>query len=130
MLTWKTNPKDKFESSRRVDVCWGDTILCSLDTWGFASCAVHNLFKFNAGGFSSSKTTADKLFAFILKKSEGLSYQPKTMYFLLSSSQLGKPELKSLTVHPKVKQVDCFINQAHGPNKVFLYRYSDVEDFK
>lgn len=130
MLTWIVEPSEQYNSNQKVSIKWDGNRLCHLQTWGFRSCAVHNLEGFDKYLFNSSKKlTAEMFFNFIIEQSQKLSYQPKTMYFLLSSSQVNEPGLKRLINYPKVKLVDKFANQAHGPNHVFLYRYSDAEDF-
>jgi hypothetical protein len=55
-------------------------------------------------------------------------WSPREFYFLLSTYQLK--EFKSLIAFPNVRLRDKFENKSHGPNNMFLYRYSACQDFK
>ena len=49
---------------------------------------------------------------------------------MLSKSQLKLDRFKLMFNHPNVKLRDVFMNKSHGPNKVYLFRYSVKKDFQ
>lgn len=103
--------------------------LCYLRTWGFSSCAVWMLDNFITWNFNDNRFDADQFWEFFKTKPEGLGEDWLTceVYFLLADPQLGS--LKKLIEHPNVRKRDKFLNKAHGPNRVHLFRWSNEEDF-
>jgi hypothetical protein len=92
--------------------------VCKIETWAFGSCACFALSRFNdAYHFNFDEDNIDKFFEFVCGLDE--DWKPRELYFLLSKSQL-----------PNVKVRDVFDNKSHGPNKVYLFRYSASKDFK
>lgn len=103
--------------------------VCLIETWAFGSCACFALSRFNdAQSFRFDEDNIDDFFAFICSLDK--DWMPKEFYFLLSKSQLARASLTHLYKHPKVRLRDVFDNKSHGPNKVYLFRYSDSKDFK
>lgn len=114
-----------WDSHGRVgQIFWNQSRVCDVQTWGFHSCAVLLLQHWN-GAILSADLNA--FFDFVAQQDE--DWQPEEAYFLLSSTQVGRIWAKQLIEHPCVKQVDKFSNKAHGPNDVFLFRWSAAKDF-
>jgi hypothetical protein len=104
-------------------------LVCKIETWAFGSCACFALSRFNDGyNFRYDAENIDKFFEFVCSLDE--DWKPREFYFLLSKSQLAQDKLKFLYKHPNVKLRDVFSNKSHGPNKVYLFRYSASKDFK
>jgi hypothetical protein len=104
--------------------------LCFVQTWGFDSCAVMNLYSFSDLYELKDKFNVDEFLTF-LRTIDEPTWQPREAYFLVSAHQLKNSHLiKALVKHPKVRPRDKFYNKAHGPNCVTLFRWSDDEDFK
>jgi hypothetical protein len=100
--------------------------ICNLETWGFSSCGVWNLWGF---GYLRN-LDADAFFNYLLNtfvEDTTLQWQPKEALFMLSTSQVK--ELKALVTHKDVKQIDRFYNKAHGPNHLHLFRWSPTGDW-
>ena len=103
--------------------------VCKIETWAFGSCACFALRRFNDGyQFNFTPENIDAFYKFVCGLDE--DWKPKEFYFLLSRSQLSLGKLKPLYKHPNVKLRDVFDNKSHGPNKVYLFRYSASKDFK
>lgn len=105
--------------------------ICNIHSWGFNSCAVHNLAGFNS---YLPKELLDVFDAEEFFKFAGSCFAPdwqaQEVYFLVSDHQLKDYAIvKKLVKHPKVKRRDRFANKAHGPNDVHLFRYSASQDF-
>lgn len=104
--------------------------VCYVQTWGFDSCAVMNLYSFNGLYGWKDKFNADEFFNF-LRTVDDPNWKPREAYFLVSTQQLKDNDtVRKLVAHPKVKAKDKFLNKAHGPNCVTLFRWSDEQDFK
>ena len=101
--------------------------VCNVTTWGLGSCALATLQEW---GWCARVQLheVDQFFDWLCTNID-TDWQPNEFYFMFSSSQI-KREFKHFVKHPKVKLRDKFENKSHGPNKVFLYRYSKSEDFK
>lgn len=112
------------KSGRGGRIYWNTSLLCNIETWGMHSCGVFILKKWNS---SIKYVDLDAFFAFVAELDE--DWQPEEAYFLLSTTQLGFSWSEKLVTHPCVKQVDKFTNKAHGPNTVFLFRWSAAKDF-
>ena len=130
-VTWK---KTDFEESGhdgviKYKVGGESKYVCKIETWAFGSCACFALRRFNDGyQFNFTPENIDAFYAFVCGLDE--DWKPKEFYFLLSRSQLSLGKLKPLYKHPNVKLRDVFDNKSHGPNKVYLFRYSASKDFK
>lgn len=101
--------------------------LCTLRTWAFDSCGIWELHgMWGALGLCKS---AQDLVDFCQNIETAYKYMPNrpdswfASEFLLSLSESIHPGwLKE--GHQKIKCIDSFLNRAHGPNKLFLYRIS------
>jgi hypothetical protein len=103
------------------------TRVCNVTSWGMGSCAVATLQ--NWGWTCRVRLDElDSFFHFICEEVDE-DWKPCEFYFLLSDSQKRR-EFKHLIQHPNVRLRDKFVNKSHGPNKVYLYRYSKALDFK
>lgn len=105
----------------------GKQYLCYLNTWAFSSCAAFSLQNF--GNSALSKEEVDGLFIFLNSEECNTCWSPEEVYFMLSAYQLGTHQGQNLSKHLNVKKVDSFSNKAHGPNSVYLFRYSLAKDF-
>ena len=118
---------DFTRSNRRGTVKYKGIKLCCIDTWGFDSCGVVNISQFAAR--ETWPTIVDDFFAWVFNEADGISgWAAKEAYFLLSSDQLR--QYPCLVKHPNVRLRDKFTNKAHGPNTLFLFRYSENNDFR
>lgn len=103
--------------------------VCKIETWAFNSCACFALTKFNeAYQFKFNEENTDVFFKYIETLDD--DWKPCEFYFMLSKSQLLNNRFKYLFQHPNVKLRDVFMNKSHGPNRVYLFRYSSKKDFK
>lgn len=109
------------------DKVFGKTRICSVTTWGMASCAIATLQEW---GYSS-RVYADEVDQFFdwLCVNVDNDWQPTEFYFMFSTKQKDR-YFKHFIKHPNVKLRDKFENKSHGPNHVYLYRYSKQGDFK
>ena len=105
----------------------GKVRICNITTWGMGSCAVATLQEW---GYTSRVDAheVDQFFDWLCANIDN-DWQPMEFYFMYSSSQI-KRTFKHFVKHPKVKLRDKFENKSHGPNHVYLYRYSKALDFK
>lgn len=101
--------------------------ICNVTSWGMGSCAVATLQSWG-WGLRIQPDEVDQLLNWLCENIDS-DWQPNEFYFLLSSTQI-KRSFAPLVKHPNVRLRDKFENKSHGPNKVFLYRYSKAEDFK
>ena len=130
-VEWKK--RDFEESGRKGTIKYKDEgeskYVCKIETWAFGSCACFALSRFNdAYKFRFEVDNIDKFFDYICTLDE--DWKPKEFYFMLSKSQLKLDRFKLMFKHPNVKLRDVFMNKSHGPNKVYLFRYSVKKDFK
>lgn len=130
-VDWKK--RDFEESGRKGTIKYKDggesQYVCKIETWAFGSCACFALSRFNdAYKFRFEADNIDKFFEYICILDE--DWKPKEFYFMLSKSQLKLDRFKLMFNHPNVKLRDVFMNKSHGPNKVYLFRYSAKKDFK
>jgi hypothetical protein len=109
------------------DKVFGKTRICSVTTWGMASCAIATLQEW---GYSSRvhANEVDQFFEWLCINVDN-DWQPMEFYFMFSNKQKEK-YFKHFVKHPNVKLRDKFENKSHGPNHVYLYRYSRKNDFK
>jgi hypothetical protein len=98
--------------------------LCQIETWAFHSCACFLLQAFEP---AMAYENIDKFYEFLTGDLD-LSWQPNEIYFLLSDTQLTR--YAALHKRKDVKLRDRFTNKSHGPNDVYLFRYSKAGDFK
>lgn len=107
----------------------GKQFVCKLQTWEFGSCACFGLSRFSdAWEFKFDDENVDPFFKYLCTLD--VDWKPKEFYFLLSGSQVKNYRTRTLVKHPNVKLRDVFENKSHGPNKVYLFRYSASMDFK
>ena len=128
----KWNEKDVFDPNKKGQLGYTDSVddgfyqFCKIETWGFRSCACFHLHSFESS--LVSRIDATEFWTYVTETlGAELSYNPKEVYFLLSDTQL--PRMEKLWDIPNVKKVDSFMNKAHGPNRVHLFRYSVAGDF-
>lgn len=105
------------------NIMYGNVRVCFISDWALSSCAAHGLMHWNRCLTFPVKDFWD----FVSKINQ--NWNPQEAYFLLSSSQLEFLNFQSLVKDSRVKQVDSFENKAHGPNRVFLFRFSHNGDF-
>lgn len=131
-VEWKKTENQWENDGRKGDIQYkadDKLFVCKIETWAFASCACFALHSFkNAYNFRFTPENVDEFFKFVCTLDK--DWQPKEFYFMLSKSQLGVDRIKCLYKHPNVRLRDVFDNKSHGPNKVYLFRYSASKDFK
>lgn len=133
MFSVKWKKRNFEESGRKGTIKYKDEgeskYVCKIETWAFGSCACFALSRFNdAYKFRFEADNIDKFFDYICTLDE--DWKPKEFYFMLSKSQLTLDRFKLMFNHPNVKLRDVFMNKSHGPNKVYLFRYSVKKDFQ
>ena len=122
-IKWKENT---WESNKQGTVLKDGTQVCKIETWGFSSCACFILKSFSS--YKIGTICPTEFWNFITSTDHALSWYPNEVYFLLAQDQL--PAWKKFYKHKGVKLRDRFTNKAHGPNDLFLFRYSKAGDFK
>jgi hypothetical protein len=100
--------------------------ICHVQTWGMGSCAVAILQQWGYWA-RVELNEVDQFFEWLCSDVD-TDWQPMEFYFMFSPNQ--KKAYKHFIKHPNVKLRDKFENKSHGPNTVFLYRYSKAKDFK
>lgn len=113
-VIYKQHPNDK-------------TRICNVTSWGMGSCAVAILQQWG-WQLRVNKDEVEAFLNFICYEIDS-DWQPEEFYFMFSDEQKRRG-FKSLIQHPNVRLRDKFKNKSHGPNTVFLYRYSKADDFK
>ena len=108
------------------EVFLGEDRICSVHTWGFASCACYTLQGFNNFKILSEEQVV-KFFELLNTKEPSSEWIPTEIYFLLAPYQRNIHT--ALTQHPSVRKVDSFTNKAHGESTMSLFRYSKQMDF-
>jgi hypothetical protein len=114
----------------------GDIILCQIEEWLFASCAVHGFSELNIYNPRSyddplwSTKLVNALVVWLGETKTGAqgSWPWREALFCITPNQ--KYHLTALVKHPNVKLIDTFTNKAHGGNLMHLYRLSVDKDFK
>ena len=111
----------------------GPQELFTVETWGMSCCGVHILKQLSYVSLTLEEW--EKFFEWWETKKEedwkdmGDQWNPGEFYFLLSDD--GKEgKQNTLLALENVKKVDTFMNHAHGPSRLHLYRYSRQKDFK
>ena len=117
------------QSGVRAAIYYNGQRVCSVHTWGFASCGVLNLYSFGYPDIKDKEKFAKEFFSF-LETVYGATWKPCEAYFCLSDVQTGFDWIKALCKHPEVKRRDRFYNKSHGPNHMNLFRWSKAKDFK
>lgn len=113
-----------------ADIMYKGRCVCVVNTWGFASCGVLNLYSFGYPEVDDPKKFAEEFFAF-LETVNKPSWQPKEAYFCLADTQIATSAwIRALCKHSEVKRRDRFYNKSHGPNHMNLFRWSKAKDFK
>jgi hypothetical protein len=70
----------------------------------------------------------EALFEFLkTAKAPNDTWCPQEFFLCLAANQLAY--LPTMLKHPCVKEVDHFLNKAHGPYKLHLFRISIQKDF-
>ena len=100
--------------------------ICNVTTWGMNSCAVATLQKWGSYCVVNDDDV-ESFFNWLNDNVDG-DWSPREFYFLLSTRQLK--QFKELIHFPNVRLRDKFKNKSHGPNNMYLYRYSACDDFK
>ena len=100
--------------------------ICHVTSWGMGSCAIATLQNW---GYTTrvELNEVDQFFEWLCATIDK-DWQPMEFYFMFSPNQ--KKTFKHFIRHPNVKLRDKFENKSHGPNHVYLYRYSKHKDFK
>jgi hypothetical protein len=125
LIKWKGD-KYTSDSDKTGTVFFNGKQLCDIRGWAFHSCACHGLENWNTWAIQEAAFTGDEFWEFL--SSKHLGWIPDETMLLISDTQL--PFLKKIWQHPKVKLRDKFLNKAHGPNCVYLFRYSKTGDWK
>ncbi len=105
-----------------------DKHVFNLETWAFNCCGAISITALY--NIPPKISVAELMLWLATQNLDG--WKTEEIYFLLSCQQLNKenyPRIAELTALPEVKKVDCFVNKAHGPNKLHLFRYSVKKDF-
>ena len=105
------------------NILYNDKRVCFISDWAMNSCAAHALMRWNR----SITFPVKEFWDFVSKINK--NWNPQEAYFLLSSGQLELTQFSKLVKDERVKQVDSFLNKAHGPNRVMLFRFSEQKDF-
>jgi hypothetical protein len=118
-------------SGYRGAIMYNGRRVCCIDTWGFASCGVLNLFNFGYPDIKKGeeKAFADKFFKF-LETVNDPHWKPNEAYMFWTDGQLKADWINALAKHPEIKRRDKFFNKSHGPNNLHLFRWSKAKDFK
>lgn len=102
----------------------------SFEEWGFRCCGANLFYGFSyATSLLDSKEKIDALIKFlkVYDSPHSSSYRAKETYFCITDTQ--KEHLTALIEHPNVRHLDRYLNKAHGPEHMNLYRLSCSGDF-
>lgn len=107
--------------------------VCTIDHWALDSCGLASLFGFGrdyeANEWWNNQENVEAFVTYLTTLAFPCdNWQPKEYIFSVATWQL-KTYMNKLVSHPKVKRMDRFINKAHGPAHIYLYRLSIQEDF-
>jgi hypothetical protein len=75
-----------------------------------------------------TKENIDRLIVALPTFKHYSGYASSEVYLQPSDTQL-KTLPTDFFEHPHIKKVDEYVNKAHGPNKVYLFRISATKDF-
>jgi hypothetical protein len=113
-----------------AELYYGEGRLCKVETWLFASCAVHG-FKYMIGLVPWTTKLIDDLIVWLqtdeAKEQVENGWPFREVLFCITQGQ--QTFCKALINHSNVKQIDTFTNKAHGGTRMFLYRLSIAKDF-
>lgn len=110
-------------------VLFNEQRVCEIETWAFHSCACFLLQYWNVSVVKNwNRKTATEFWNFLTKKHGKLNWHPDEVLFLISDSQMGG--LKPIWKRKDVRLRDRFTNKSHGPNDVYLFRYSKAGDWQ
>lgn len=127
VFKWKDT--DYTYPGKRGRVLLNDKTICEIETWAFHSCACFLLQKWNTSEIINwTKKQGTEFWEFLTAHDYSLTWYPDEIYFLISDSQ--KPCLRPVWRRKEVRLRDRFTNKAHGPNDVYLFRYSKAGDWK
>jgi hypothetical protein len=130
MLSVEEGPVDQLGSASHYNILWKGMHFCSFTEWVLGSCGAASLQGF--GSYPITPITpevASELFNLVCDLDIHKAWHSHEIIFLLSTMQKTAGEFTGLVNHPNVRVVDHFTNKAHGPNDLFLYRYSKTGDF-
>lgn len=121
---------DMSDGHKKGQVRYKNETICTVKTWGFSSCAVWQLQDWYTWNMAKGYTP-EQFWEFFTTKMDGLDgdWLPTEIYFLVSDGQRNTEAFKKLVSVPNVRRIDKFLNKAHGPNHVHLYRWSAQDDF-
>ena len=102
--------------------------VCRIETWAFRSCACFLLQEFDPDIQTWTKEQCDYFWNWISQHDKDLSYYPDEIYFLLSDTQLKR--FPRFYKRKEIRLRDRFTNKSHGPNDVYLFRYSKAGDWQ
>jgi hypothetical protein len=107
----------------------GTDCICNHESWMLRCCGMSGLSNLNNNVAWWTKENIDRLCIFLKKhKDDYSSYIAEELYISLSTSQVQM--FQPLVNDTRMKLVDRYLNKAHGPADIFMYRLSLSEDFK
>lgn len=127
-VKWNGNHAFMSDSQKTGVIMNGDNKICEIRAWGFHSCACHALENWDTWNVDTPEFDADKFWEFLSNKLPSVGWIPGEVLFLISTKQLNS--LQKIWKRQDVRLRDRFENKAHGPNDVFLFRYSHLKDWK
>jgi hypothetical protein len=116
-------------------LCDGVT-LCEYQAWAFSCCGLASMYGFHnhsynwqgPNNYALLEKHHEALFEFLkTAKAPNDTWCPQEFFLCLAANQLAY--LPTMLKHPCVKEVDHFLNKAHGPYKLHLFRISIQKDF-
>lgn len=124
MFTFKEHQPKASGSGNIAILHYGTQHLCKYESWAFASCGVDQLYSFNScASFWDEKENITALNKWLTTNSPGGGWNPLNYMFAITETQAAN--MPGLVKHPMVKQIDEFLNEAHGPNKIMVFRMSN-----
>jgi hypothetical protein len=107
----------------------GDPI-CEYQSWAFSSCGLATLYGFkNFHRYEFLNDHHEELFQWLEHNIPPNGGRWKCQEYLMALSTKQQGLLLPMLKHPCVREVDHFLNKAHGPNYIHLYRMSLQKDF-
>lgn len=107
----------------------GGEIICKVEEWAFSSCAPMAFFGMGANLKWWNTENIARLLKFLETARHHSVYLAKEVYVQLSSGQ-KRIICQDFLNHPNIKEIDSYMNKAHGPHSVHLFRISVAKDFK
>lgn len=108
--------------------------VCDYVSWSFTSCGIDSFQRMNTdpinAGVFNDQEKFNALCEFLEENSPPhAGWEPKEFYACLSTTQKSSGNFNILINDERVKEVDTFMNKAHGPNAMHLFRLSLEKDF-